>query len=223
MDAERDKTSESVAHRLVAWADKLRDISAAGLQYATTIYDRERYAATQQIAMEMVALTTAQPLAQIEALRETLFNRFSPTVAGAAAVIRDDGRILLMRRSDIPRWDMPGGVLEVGETPAEGVVREVLEETGVRCKPIMLVGVYDSRRWDVGPSRHAQQMYKFTFLCVVLNHGEINSPPSHSNETLATGWFAEDDLPAELNEGHRQRIADSFRFWHGDRTTSHFE
>jgi 8-oxo-dGTP pyrophosphatase MutT (NUDIX family) len=48
-------------------------------------------------------------------------------------VIDPQGRILLMQRTDDRKWAMPGGGLEVGETPAAGVVREAFEETGVRC------------------------------------------------------------------------------------------
>ena len=50
----------------------------------------------------------------------------------------DDGRLLMIRRGTEPeagRWSVPGGRLELGETMADGVEREVLEETGVavRC------------------------------------------------------------------------------------------
>jgi ADP-ribose pyrophosphatase YjhB (NUDIX family) len=86
----------------------------------------------------------------------------SPVVAGVAAVIDTEGNILLMRRSDNQLWAMPGGQMEVGETPAEAVVRETVEETGIRCIPKALVGVYDSRIWDKGIPHH---VYKFTFLC----------------------------------------------------------
>jgi len=126
--------SEQIAH----WADKLRDLSATGLQYAPTAYDRERYEFIQNIAIEMFAFATAQSVEDFVPLKSTLFSRLSPLVAGTAAVIDEKGGILLMRRSDNYLWVMPGGVMEVGETPAEAVVRETLEETGIRCKPVAL-------------------------------------------------------------------------------------
>lgn len=53
----------------------------------------------------------------------------------AGAVIRDDeGRLLLVRRGRPPSaglWSVPGGRVEVGETPAQAAVREVREETGL--------------------------------------------------------------------------------------------
>ena len=39
-------------------------------------------------------------------------------------------------------WSLPGGLLEVGETLEEGVVREVLEETGLRVKPVEFFGLF---------------------------------------------------------------------------------
>ncbi len=57
--------------------------------------------------------------------------------AAAAVVVREDGRLLLVRRGREPqrgRWSVPGGKLEPGETPAQAAVREVLEETGARVR-----------------------------------------------------------------------------------------
>ncbi len=62
------------------------------------------------------------------------------------AVIVQDGRVLLVRRGSEPlkgHWTLPGGVLEVGETLAAGVAREVKEETGLDVDPIELVEILD--------------------------------------------------------------------------------
>jgi ADP-ribose pyrophosphatase YjhB (NUDIX family) len=167
----------------------------------------------------MLALATDQPVAALEPLRATIFARSSPLVAGTAAVIDDQGRILLQRRADNRLWNMPGGVLEVGETPAAGVVREALEETGVRCEPVALVGVYDNRRWETGVAQH---LYKFTFLCQPLDGGEPIAAPSHAIETAEIGWFAEEALPDDLFAGHVKRIEDAFALWRGEQQ-AHFD
>jgi ADP-ribose pyrophosphatase YjhB (NUDIX family) len=207
------------AEQIAEWSDKLRDIAAQGLQYAQNIYDHERYLAIQQMAIEMLTLAADLPAEQIEPLRTTIFARSSPQAAAAGAVIDDQGRMLLQRRSDNRLWTIPGGILEVGETPAAGAVREVFEETGVRCEPVALVGIYDNRRWEASVAQH---MYKFTFLCRSLQEGNAVEAPSHALETLETGWFAEDALPEDLWSGHMQRIRDSFRLWHSD-AQAHFD
>jgi 8-oxo-dGTP pyrophosphatase MutT (NUDIX family) len=203
----------SVAEQIALWADHLRDLSAAGLRYAPSIYDRERYQALQDIALAMLAVATAQDPAMLEPLRTNVFSRICPVVGGNAAVIRETGQILMLRRADNQLWVMPGGMIEVGETPAEAVVRETREETGVACLPVALVGVYNSRRWDSG---QAQQVYKFAFLCRPDLTLSVAWPPSHALEMLETGWFSEDQLPEQLYTGHRQRIGDAFRVWRGD-------
>jgi len=119
------------ARQIALWADRLRDISALGLHFTDSRYDRERYQAVQNVAMVMLVAATGEPVEELELLRATIFSHPTPLSVGDAAVIDDEGRILLVRRADNQKWAMPGGALEVGETPAEGVVREALEETGV--------------------------------------------------------------------------------------------
>jgi 8-oxo-dGTP pyrophosphatase MutT (NUDIX family) len=64
---------------------------------------------------------------------------------GSMAAIRDDaGRVLVMRRADNGEWDFPGGAMELGETLASALVREVSEETGLIVEPVRLVGLYSS-------------------------------------------------------------------------------
>jgi ADP-ribose pyrophosphatase YjhB (NUDIX family) len=205
------------AEQIAFWADKLRDLSATGLEYSNNDYDKNRYEIIQEMAIEMSAFATAKPIETLLPLKSTFFSRMSPVVAGAAAVIDKEGKILLMRRSDNHLWAMPAGQMEVGETPADAVVRETFEETGIRCIPKALVGVYDSRIWDKGVAHH---VYKFTFLCEPQD--EQNNGPFDTHETLEIGWFAENNLPDNLYEGHYKRISDSYKVRSGD-VQAHFD
>ena len=201
------------AEQLALWADKLRDISAMGLLFTQNLYDQDHYRAVQTIAMEMVALAGGQSFDQIEPLRGPIFSRPTPIASCDAAVIDDQGQILLIRRANNGQWAMPGGALEVGETPAEGVVREALEETGIRCRPVAFVGVFDSRL--CGGTARRFHLYQLLFLCEPLNH-EPAAPPTHSIEVLDAAWFREDALPEPLDPNHCTRIPEAFRVWHGD-------
>jgi len=67
-------------------------------------------------------------------------------LVGVGAVIVEDGRVLLVRRGHEPmkgHWSLPGGMLELGESLAEGVVREVREETGLTVEPVELIELLD--------------------------------------------------------------------------------
>ena len=203
----------TLAQTIALWADMLRDISAGGLLFNQNLHDRENYQKIQTIALEMLALATGESLERLEPLRVSMFNRPTPLAGGDAAIIDQAGRILLVRRADNQTWAMPGGALAVGETPAEGVVREAFEETGVRCEPVALVGVYDSRLCGTVSRFH---LYQFVFLCRPLEGSEVVQSPSHTHEVLDTAWFAEEALPEDLDPGHVTRIPDAFRIWRGD-------
>ncbi len=202
----------TLAQQIAFWADQLRDISAHGHLFAQNIYDKENYERIRQLTLEMMALASGDPLEKLEPLRDTIFTRPTPFSTGDAAIIDDKGRILLIRRHDDGRWAMPGGGLAVGETPAEGVVREAFEETGIRCEVTQFVGIFDSRRCQ-SVSRH--HLYMYLFLCRPLELTP-SSLPSHAQEALEMGWFAEHELPADLHGGHHVRIPYAFKFWRGE-------
>ena len=202
------------AQQIALWADRLRHMAASGLRFAPTLYDHERYQAIQDMAMEMLAFATAESPASLEPLRATVFSHVTPFSTGDAAIIDDAGRILLIQRADNGLWAMPGGGLDVGETPAQGSVREALEETGVASEAVALVGVFDSRLCG-SVSRH--HLYHFVFLCRPVEGAPLVEP-SHRHETLATGWFTEEELPSALDPGHVGRIPWAFRVWRGEAT-----
>ncbi|WP_370965218.1 NUDIX hydrolase [Amycolatopsis sp. cg9] len=66
----------------------------------------------------------------------------SIAVAVSAFIQDDDGRILMIRRTDNDLYSIPGGQLELGETLAQAAVREVCEETGVDCEITGVIGLY---------------------------------------------------------------------------------
>ena len=69
-----------------------------------------------------------------------------PILAVSAAIFRDfrDGRVLIVRRARPPAhglYTLPGGVVELGETLQQAVIREILgEETGLAIEPVVLAG-----------------------------------------------------------------------------------
>ncbi|HEY7365025.1 MAG TPA: NUDIX hydrolase [Methylomirabilota bacterium] len=65
---------------------------------------------------------------------------------GVGAVVLNRGRVLLVRRGGNPssgRWSLPGGLVELGETTAEAVRREIREECGIDITVVGVAGVID--------------------------------------------------------------------------------
>lgn len=69
-------------------------------------------------------------------------------VLSACAIIEQDGKILLIDRSDGLGYTIPGGIVRYRETVEQSVLREVREETGYRVAIHEIVGVYSSLKRD---------------------------------------------------------------------------
>ncbi|MEU0225488.1 NUDIX domain-containing protein [Streptomyces sp. NPDC006284] len=110
---------------------------------------------------------------------------------GVTAVVFDDeGRVLLGRRSDNGRWSLIGGIPDPGEQPAACAVREVEEETAVRCavERLVLVQALNPVTYENGD---VCQFMDITFRCrAVGGEARVND-----DESLEVGWFAVDALP----------------------------
>ncbi|MBL1073447.1 NUDIX domain-containing protein [Nocardia sp. 2] len=61
---------------------------------------------------------------------------------GSALVVDDVGRVLMQRRGDSGNWSLPGGIMEIGETLEQCVIRETKEETGLDIEITRLLGIY---------------------------------------------------------------------------------
>ncbi|WP_051159767.1 MULTISPECIES: NUDIX hydrolase [Streptomyces] len=117
------------------------------------------------------------------------------SVSVAGAVVRDDGRILAIRRADNGTWEPPGGVLELDESPEDGTVREVLEETGIRVSVERLTGVYKNMNRGV---------VALVFLCRPEAGAERTS-----SESTAVRWLSPQEVRDMMSEVYAIRALDA--------------
>ncbi len=120
-----------------------------------------------------------------------------PNVVVSAAILDHQQRILCVRQNyGASYWALPGGGLESGESPTEGLEREIREETGYESRIDHLIGVY-SAPW--------KDSLVLLFRAHVLDRG----PWEPGEEISAVGYFACDDLPRPMNPRMRARIQDA--------------
>jgi 8-oxo-dGTP diphosphatase len=91
-------------------------------------------------------------------------------IVGVGAVVIDGTKVLLVRRGQEPlkgEWSLPGGALELGETLQQGIVREVLEETGLIVVPGGIIEILDRITQDEASGRVRYHYVLIDFVCHV--------------------------------------------------------
>ncbi|MFJ8040173.1 NUDIX domain-containing protein [Kitasatospora sp. NPDC096147] len=125
-------------------------------------------------------------------------------VPSVTAVVTDDsGRLLLIHKTDNGLWALPGGGHDIGESVAQAVVREVLEETGVNVEVVAVTGLYTDpahvMAYDDGEVR---QQFSICFRARPVG-GALRT----SEESKEVRWVAPVDLPGlDIHPSMRLRI-----------------
>jgi NADH pyrophosphatase NudC (nudix superfamily) len=140
-----------------------------------------------QCATPLQALTRAEDGGDVSRLRCTAcdfthWNNPTPVLAAVVECVDREGRILLARNAAWPNPDafaLITGFMEAGETPEEGIRREVAEETNLQVESLSLIGVYDFQRMN-------QVIIAYHARC----EGEVRLSPELAEHKL----FAYDDV-----------------------------
>jgi ADP-ribose pyrophosphatase YjhB (NUDIX family) len=177
----------------LVWARELQAIAQTGLTFATSAFDRERYAAIRSIAARIMAAHSDASFVQIEGLFAKQTGYATPKVDVRGAVIQG-GRILLVREiEDFGRWTLPGGWADVNQSPSECVIREVREESGFEVSIRKLAAVYDRARQGHTPP-HPFNVYRLFFICDI-----IGGVAKAGLETSEVAFFSENEIPVDLS------------------------
>jgi ADP-ribose pyrophosphatase YjhB (NUDIX family) len=184
--------------------DELRTIARNGLTYATNPYDRERYERLLDLTSVYYGQALDLPPAEVRQRLSAELGYITPKVGADAAVFDGEGRILLVLRADDRRWCLPCGWIEPSESPAEGAVRELREETGLEAQPGQLVGVFS---WPADAGTNLHGVVAILYLCEVTG-GTMQV----SHESLDVRYWAIDSVPAW--HSHHESLARAAQaFW----------
>lgn len=126
---------------------------------------------------------------------------YAKNATGAAVVIEDDGRLLLVRRAHEPylgQWMLPAGFVEYGEFAGETAVREAFEEAGLVIELTGLTGLY----FGTDDPRNVAHLAVYSAR---VTGGQL-TPGDDASEAA---FFAASELPGEIAfAAHRRAIAD---------------
>lgn len=186
---------------LIRWSEALSGLARTGLSFTESLYERERFEEILHIAAEVRAFATGSvegnseyvdTLVEIwtDSIGKGVPGYVTPKAAVGAIVGNEHGEILLIQRADSGVWLYPTGWADAGYSPAEIVIKEVLEETGISVQPQRLLSVVDGMQRGFT----TVAMYSMIFYCKAIS-GTLKA---HPLECRDVGWFDRENLPSPL-------------------------
>jgi 8-oxo-dGTP diphosphatase len=130
--------------------------------------------------------------ADLEARRATRRYPERPIVAVLAVVVRGEEALIVQRaqQPNAGRWGFPGGVLELGETVAEGAMRELREETGIVAEAAGILNVHDA------VSRDADGRVQFHYVLIAVRGAWRAGEGAPGDDAAAVAWVTRADIAA---------------------------
>jgi 8-oxo-dGTP pyrophosphatase MutT (NUDIX family) len=136
----------------------------------------------------------------IKNLRSRIGHDLLHLIGVSGVVVNEQHEVLLVHSKERGNWMPIGGMVEPGEEPADAIIREVFEETGVQIVPQCLVGVYD------GPPVTYKNGDQVRYISIVFRCRPISGIPHvHDDENTDVRYFPVAALP-DLRPDHRRNI-----------------
>ena len=173
---------------LLDYALRLKNISHLGLTYSLSEYDTERYTELRKISLALMELAAQLPLEKLDAFFDETREYITPKVDIRGVVFNEKGELLLVKEKHDGFWALPGGWADIGSSPRENVVREVMEETGLQVEPVRVLAIHDKKLHPHPPSLN--YVYKIFILCQITG-GSLNS----AFDILDRAFFDRNSIP----------------------------
>jgi 8-oxo-dGTP diphosphatase len=140
--------------------------------------------------------TAAPTDADLEARRAARRYPERPIVGVLVVVLRpreQETEVLIVQRKQQPnagRWGFPGGVLELGETVAQGAMRELLEETGIVAEPAGFLDIHDAI------TRDDEDRVQFHFTLIAVRGIWQSGEGVAGDDAADCAWASRADIEA---------------------------
>ncbi|MBN8827292.1 MAG: NUDIX hydrolase [Sphingobacteriia bacterium] len=174
-------------NKIFSIISEMQAIAQNGLTYGKDKYDLERYNRLMEITSNLASIVSGNELTEIFNIFSADIGYRTPKVDVRAAIF-ESNKILLVQEEDDLLWSLPGGWADINLSMAENAEKEALEESGIICKAIKLVGVYDNNK--LNQNFKWPHVYKMIFRCKFLE-----GIPKNGVETVNAAFFDENNLP----------------------------
>ena len=209
--------AESLNQKLLHISKRLKAIATTGLIYCEDAYNMERYNELNALSDSMVELLTGTTLETIRNFYLDSKEYPTPKADIRAVIFNEEKKLLMVREKSDNKWSLPGGWADIGYTPAEVAVKEVVEETGLMVKPFKLLAVLDKKNYRHPPQ--PEYVYKHFIACEIVGG---NLTTAHDISEVA--YFARNEIP-ELSEIRvvREQVTLMFEFLDDPQKTPIFD
>jgi ADP-ribose pyrophosphatase YjhB (NUDIX family) len=185
---------------------RLHALARTGLHFCANEYDRQRYEEIERIAAGLLADGDPSGESRLLELWSRDDGYVTPKIEVRGAVFRA-ARVLLVRERIDGLWTLPGGWVDVGESPSQAVTKEIEQESGFRTRVVGLAALWDRNRHGHAPALF--HSWKAAFLCEITG-GEARG----SYETDAVEFFDLQSLPAmSLGRSTPAQVARLYTHW----------
>ena len=192
-------------NKFLQWSKDLHNIAQKGLTYTKDPYDKKRFETINKIASEILSTEVNISKDKIYEIFDKEYGYPTPKIGVGAAIFKDN-KIMLVQESDNKKWSLPGGWVDVGDTPSEAIIKEVQEETHLSVEVIKLAAIiYRNRhiKIPIWPS-----LYRCLFLCKIIS----GTAKPDNIETINVEFFNEDSLPPlSLDRTTKKQISLMFK------------
>ncbi|MGF2716712.1 NUDIX hydrolase N-terminal domain-containing protein [Bacillus cereus] len=171
----------------IDWVKQIQSIAQAGLTYSKDVYDLERFQQLRDISIAMMSHYTKTDWEVVEDLFASETGYQTPKVDIRAVIFQNEKLLFVKEKSD-GKWALPGGWADIGYTPTEVAVKEVLEETGYKVDHFRLLAIFDKEKHQPSPS--ATHIYKVFIGCEI-----VGGEKKLSIETEDIDFFSENEIP----------------------------